>query len=509
MHEFGQNTENSKKEVVAANHIFAFFNGRPAGYYPAVCVATSDGVTSQRLLVRFEDSEKAEKVDIRGAKSLELRIGDIVKVNLPDVPKAPHYVTGFGAKLQSHIDTDGDIGNWDKQMSDIYGHSTVRLKRKLTKVVPKGKIPRTISVPISKIYLDQNLWSRFGERPYSPTSLPKNSYSGVHQTMEQSMQSRITQVSQAPILESEKIGLFSGMAFALSFTGNEKRGKDVEAMLSDNGGVILKDGFDQLFEPSSWALALPTATTEQVQTEGPLILTQRAKEMGFTCLITDQYSRRAKYMQALALNLPCLASQWVYECIEKQEVVEWEPYLLAAGSSIFLDNAVKSRILTPHPPSAANLLDTISVRPKVFANQFMLFVMGRKQAAQQRRAYAFLTCALGAERIYPVQTLQAALDILTQTTELHPKPKGWEAGSSSWDWIYVGDESAARTARASLSKLPSASGFAARNRGRSSKPPEGANRDGMKRAEDNCTNIRILDSEFLCQVLILGRLFER
>ncbi|KAF3479772.1 BRCT domain-containing protein [Arthroderma uncinatum] len=461
IHELDQNLEEANKEVIAANHIFAFFNGRPTGYYPAVCVATSDGVTSQRILVRFEDSDKPEKIDIRGAKTLELKIGDIVKVNLPDVPKVPHYVTGFGTKIQSPIDPDENMSDWDKQMSDIYGHTTVRLKRKLTKIVPKVKIPRSISVPISKIYMDQNLWSRFGERPYSPrSSLLRDSRSAVHQTMEQSMQSRITQASQTPNLEPERTGIFSGMAFALSYSGNEKRGKDVESMLSDNGGVILKDGFDQLFEHSSWALALPTSTAEQVKTEGPLTLTPRAKEMGFTCLITDQYSRRAKYMQALALNLPCLAGQWVYECIEKQKVVEWEPYLLAAGSSIFLDNAVKSRILTSYPPSAAKLFDTISVRPRVFANQFMLFVMGRKQAAQQRKAYAFLTCALGAERVYPVQTLQAALDIISQATDLDPKPKGWENGSSSWDWIYVGDESAAATARGALSKLQSASAVA-------------------------------------------------
>ncbi|KAM5453606.1 radiation sensitive protein rad9 [Microsporum audouinii] len=507
-HKFNKDTKKLNKEIIAANNIFAFFNGRPTGYYPAICVATNDGVASQQLLVNFDDSGVAEKIDIRGAKSLELRIGDIVKVNHPDIPKAPHYIIGFGTKIQTPTVIGADMSNWDKQMSDIYGHTTVRLKRKLTKVVPKGKIPRTISVPISRIYLDQNLWSRFGERPYSPKSLPRDLHPGVHQTMEQSMQVRITQFSQAPVVEPGRIGIFSGMTFALSYSGNEKRGKDVESMLSDNGGVILKDGFDQLFESSSWGLAQHTTKDEQLQTEGPLMLTQRAKEMGFTCLITDQYSRRAKYMQALALNLPCLASQWVYECIEKQEVVEWEPYLLAAGSSIALDNAVKSRILRPYHPSEAKLLDVISARPKVFTNQFMLFVMGRKQAAQQRKAYAFLTRALGAEHVYPVQTLQAALDILSQTKEPHPEPKGWVKGCSRWDWIYVGDESAVTTARTALSKLQSASGPEVRSRRRSSKALEGSNCDNVKTGDD-AKNIKILDNEFLCQVLILGRLFER
>ncbi|KAG5208109.1 BRCT domain-containing protein [Trichophyton interdigitale] len=497
------------ENVIAANHIFAFFNGRPAGYYPAVCLGSSDGVTSQQLLVRFDDSEEVEKIDIRGAKSLELRIGDIVKVNHPDIPKAPHYVIGFGRKLQAPSE-DAEVSTWDKQISDIYGHTTVRLKQKLTKVVPKDKIPHAITVPISKIYLDQNLWSRFGERPYSTESLPKNPQAAVPQAMEQSMHTRGTQAEQTPVVEPGRAGIFSGMTFALSYTGNEKRGKHIESMISENGGTILKNGFDQLFETSSWELILPSAKDEELHTEGPLMLTQRAKEMGFTCLITDQHSRRAKYMQALALNLPCLASQWVFACIKKQEIVEWEPYLLAAGSSIFLDNAVKSRILRPYHPSKSKFLDVFTTRPKVFTDQYMLFVMGRKQVAQQRQAYAFLTCALGAEHVYPVQTLQAALDILSQADELHPKPKGWVHGRSKWDWIYVGDESAATAARTALSKLPSTiSKPPARGRARSVKPFQGQGGNDGKRISGSVENIKVLDNEFLCQILILGRLFER
>ncbi|EGD87972.1 hypothetical protein H112_04446 [Trichophyton rubrum D6] len=497
------------ENVIAANHIFAFFNGRPAGYYPAVCLGSSDGVTSQQLLVRFDDSEEVEKIDIRGAKSLELRIGDIVKVNHPDIPRAPHYVIGFGRKPQSPSE-GAEVSGWDRQMCDIYGHTTVRLKRKLTKMVPKGKIPQAITVPISKIYLDQNLWSRFGERPYSTESLPKNPQAAVPQAMEQSMHTRGTQAEQTPVVEPGRAGIFSGMTFALSYTGNEKRGKHIESMLSENGGTILKNGFDQLFETSSWELILPTAKDEELHTEGPLMLTQRAKEMGFTCLITDQHSRRAKYMQALALNLPCLASQWVFACIEKQEIVEWEPYLLAAGSSIFLDNAVKSRILRPYHPSESKFLDVFTNRPKVFTDQYMLFVMGRKQVAQQRQAYAFLTCALGAEHVYPVQTLQAALDILSQADELHPKPKGWVHGRSKWDWIYVGDESAATAARSALSKLPSTIlKPPSRGRARSVKPFRGQDGNNGKRTNGSVINIKVLDNEFLCQILILGRLFER
>ncbi|EFR00882.1 BRCT domain-containing protein [Nannizzia gypsea CBS 118893] len=506
--ELNKDTEKPNEEIVSANHIFAFFNGRPAGYYPAICVGTSDGVTKQQLLVHFDDSEAVEKIDIRGAKSLELRIGDIVKVNHPDVPKVPHYVTGFGKRLQSPTE-DADLNTWDRQISDVYGNTTVRLKRKLTKVVPRGKIPRAITMPISKLYLDQNLWSRFGERPYSIDSLPKV-LQVVPQAMEQSMHNRATQVEQTPVVEPGRAGIFSGMTFALSYTGNEKRGKDVESMLSDNGGIILKNGFDQLFESFSWELVLPTAKDEKLQTEGSLMLTQRAKETGFTCLITDQHSRRAKYMQALALNLPCLAGQWVYACIEKQEIVEWEPYLLAAGSSIFLDNAVKSRILRPYLPSESKFLDVIATRPKVFSDQYMLFVMGRKQVAQQRQAYAFLTCALGAEHVYPVQTFQAALDILSQATELHPEPSGWVKGRSKWDWIYVGEESAATTARIALSKLSSTvSKPPTRGRARSVKPLQGQDSDGGKRKGESFQNIKILDNEFLCQILILGRLFER
>ena len=46
-----------------------------------------------------------------------------------------------------------------------------------------------------------------------------------------------------------------------------------------------------------------------------------ARNMGFTALIADCASRRAKYMQALALDLPCVHFRWVADCVKEKRVL--------------------------------------------------------------------------------------------------------------------------------------------------------------------------------------------
>lgn len=503
-------TERSKDQIVAANHVFAFFNGRPHGYYPANCVGPSGISSESRYKVYFEDSD--DPVEVDGVKSLDLRVNDLVKVNLPKVPKVPHIVIGFKNRLIPRKDSDGETSRLDKISTDIYGYTTVVIQRKLNDVLPKGQLPRSFSVPISSVYLDKSLWSRLGDRSYKFDSNSIRPASMVPSAMELSMMSRTQRTSY---VSHENSGIFSGMAFAISYSGNEKKGSGVKALLSKNGARVLESGFDELFDSSSWSLSAAVTgrnnTPQQNSDAQPLQLTAKGSQIGFVCLITDQHSRRAKYMQALALNLPCLAGQWVHDCVAKQEVIDWEPYLLPAGMSVFLGGAVKSRMLTLYPATNARITDVVSGRPKLLTGQSILFVTGRGEVAQQRKAYAFLTSSLCPKMVHPVQTLQAAVD--TCARDLTKIDQSDSQSQKLWDWIYVGDESAAITTRKLLLKVSdSLKQPSGRKRGRQGKAREqsaGISGQDTGSIVINGHTIRILDNEFLCQILILGKLFDR
>lgn len=215
-----------------------------------------------------------------------------------------------------------------------------------------------------------------------------------------------------------KTGLFANMAFAISYV-TEKRQEEREEitqLVVENGGRVLEEGFDALFEPCKGE-----AVTE-------LRLSAKSKNLGFTALISDEHSRKPKYMQALALGLPCISGRWVSACISKGRLVEWSPYLLCAGMSSVL-GAVKSRVLSPYSAASARLEDVIASREQLLGDKSILFVTGKgKTESEKRKTFTFLTRALGPARFIRVGDLQQA------------RKKLYEAevdGEPAFDALYV------------------------------------------------------------------------
>ncbi|OAX81423.1 hypothetical protein ACJ72_04237 [Emergomyces africanus] len=436
-----------------ANKVFAFFNGRPQGYFPATCVGISQSANAIRYLVRFEDSIKPDEVNVDAVKRLELRINDVVKVDLLQVPKIPHTVVGFRKPNKAAAMNHGEETPFST-ITDVYGHHAVILR-------PKGsngsfRNEPDITVPISNIYLDRILWSRLENRQYSYSPHQLNtSVSGLHTPLDHRPSSALSD-SRTPQRVPSGSGLFFGMAFAVSYKDDEDKRIRIEELITQNGGRILKAGFTELFnQPFSNA---PPASFEKNSfmtaaadnNDGLLSLLPTAENTGFVCLLTDEHTRRVKYMQALALNIPCLAGRWIYDCIAKDQIVDWESYLLPAGESAFLNGAIRSRAIAPNPAPTARLPDTIAARPKLLAGQSVLLVMDRGKIAEQRKPYSFLTCALGPSRIARVQDINAAIKMLIPHER--ESPASTSDSDLGWDWIYVGDEKAAAAARAQLIK---------------------------------------------------------
>ncbi|KAJ5958776.1 uncharacterized protein N7479_005926 [Penicillium vulpinum] len=489
----------SENTLVAPSQVLAVWMGQKRAYYPATCFGTPLGVSQTKYSVKFEDSLPIE-VPKGAVKRFELRVGDAVKIEMDNVPKVTHVVRGLGDKLtRAELTKAADDGLYP--ITDIYGHTTVIVGPKQRKSLPNGGMgtsENTIKVPIARVYLDTILWNQLKDRAFTYRPPPAQQESMVHTPSER---------SSAPASPSSRLsrsihqdsGIFAGMAFAVSYKEDEVSKNRVTRLIIDNGGTVLHDGFTELFEASSIVPvdtpAKGGAKEADLNNKG-LRLTALADDVGFACLIADTHSRREKYMQALALNLPCLAGRWVEDCIAQGRVLDWDIYLLPAGDSMYLNGATKSRFMAPNPPSTARLAKTISARTKLLAGQSVLLVMGRGKAEEKRKAYIFLTYALGASRVERVPDIGTARALIDSQSD---------AGlPANWDWIYVddADQAAAKSMLTPKPKTQRIHLFHGKKRKNSvsSSTPTPPN-------EMHCT-ARVVGNEFVCQSLILGRLFE-
>jgi hypothetical protein len=291
--------------------------------------------------------------------------------------------------------------------------------------------------------------------------------------------SRVTTAVAKGKKAAQGVGLFGGMAFAVSYVKHEDKDIVIKA-ISDNGGQILADGFDCLFE-----VGTGSSTSEEAQ----LFATPAAKSVGFVALIADDHSRKTKYMQALALGLPCLSGRWVSACVAKGLLVDWPPYLLCAGSSSFLNNAHLSRTLEPYPVAEATLESTFAARCKMLEGKSILLVMGKGRADDKRKTFMFLTRALGPDR------LGQAVD----STDARKKLLEAEAEGRDWDLLYVDSKEQAAQTAVFAASLASSGGSRKRKRG-----PTAADDSPAPPPK----KIRVITDEVVVQSLIFGQLIE-
>lgn len=306
--------------------------------------------------------------------------------------------------------------------------------------------------------------------------------------------------------------LFANMAFAISYKGDSAQDKAdrtaVTRLITTHGGRLL-DGFNELFTDAPTSL-LTTPCTTSISTKPPtlphrqigeLALASTARDLGFVAFIGDHYTRKSKFVQALALGLPCLSGRWVTACVSRGRIVPFLPFLLAAGESAYLGGAVRSRLLAPYDPSTARFEETFARREKLLGGKKVIFLMGRGKAEERKRAYLFLTRALGAGEVRRVASVKEAREVV-------------EAGGR-WDLVYVDDDKKVAGAEAEILGAETK-----RKEGEKTKGKEKAGK--RKRSEETTTGsedrdvedgverkrVRIVGDEFVVQSLILGCLMD-
>jgi len=214
-----------------------------------------------------------------------------------------------------------------------------------------------------------------------------------------------------------------------------------------------------------------------------LIVSPAASKIGFVALIADEHSRRVKYMQALALGLPSISGRWISACILREEIVDWAPYLLCAGRSSFLGNAIRSRTLQPYSAAEASFPETFANRVQFLDGKSILAVIGKGSTAEKRQHYLFLMRVLGPSRLKQVSDLKQARKSLLEST-----------AEQSWDSVYVGDNE--KYAEEVIFGQPSIASTGSKKRKKSS------TQTPLEAAPER---VRIINDEILIQSLILGQ----
>ena len=510
-----------------SKQVFALFKGSFNNFYPATWISTSPDGRNYR--VRFEDGNVTE-LDTKHVRKFELRPGDVVKVDVTEMRSKTWVVGRLGGPTRTI-----DHG---KEGSDADGYNTVHVQSKASRTSQATPATHeanegTIEVSIDSIYLTHTMWVRFADREFVPPVLsagvftrPSTPSLGMQTPNADSPASRSrraviptakalgvrpTTLRDESVLSSTPLaaqGLFSGMAFAISYGSHEAEKAEVTRMITRNGGMILDNGFDELFvpptlaDPSSPSKKSGPAAALDSSEEAELQLEPECKSIGFVALIADKHSRRAKYVQALALGLPTLSGKWLTDSLDGSKnttlstpdatPLPWSKYLLPAGESAYLGGATRSRTMAIYPPGNAKLAETIESRDILLNGEGVLIVVPKRSKAvwERRKAYAFLTLALGACGVKRVSDLDEA--------------KAYVDGEDSkWKWVYV-EGSVADASKVLFAK----SGDGGKKRKRDGTVSAPMTKVDAKATWAGDGKVRIVNDEFVIQSLILGALVD-
>ncbi|KAF6218778.1 hypothetical protein HO133_005321 [Letharia lupina] len=490
------------RAVTAPNRVFAHFNGSNPAYYPATCLETIGG-DEPRYRVRFEDGT-IDVIGGYGIKRLELLPGDVVKVDLPGARKMNYVVEGVHNQHISAVTRGPATPSRRGRLAptkdsafpetDVYGNATVLMSPKQRLSIDGEQAESSpIAVPLTLVYLTQTMWTAIKDRQYTHLSNKPHISTGLQTPSERpstpsTPSSRTRRVKASSLVQARSTaignnssdGIFRNMAFAITNIDRADEHERIKNHVTSNGGNILSTGLDELFHipalPRTTSPADPNADTS-------FHLTPAAKDLGFTCLIADKHCRTAKFIQALSLGIPCLSTRWITNCVAKQRILPWAPYLLPSGESSFLGGAVRSRVLHPFDAETATLSDIVENRPRMLNDASVLLIM-EKSHEKSMQQHPLITHALGASKVSRAISDASAAKAVADAQAL----------GEPWDWVFSYNKELEIE-----EKLFGGNGTGKkRKRGRDSEhgPP------GKK------GKTRVVGNEFVIQSLILGMLIE-
>lgn len=373
---------------------------------------------------------------------LDLRIGDIVQVNL----MSGEYVVS------------GMLSESDKsEFTCVRGFDTVILAKRGRHNVAQGK---EFSVPLIEICMEISHWATHQLRFQllaDGVDLVQESYAVVQNVL-RSLSVDSEDEGQAKRAESLKLSprklvadsgkppisnIFSGVFFFATSMEAAKK-EQLAELITTNGGLFIDGEIEQLI-------------ARRTDANGKLTL-ELTKFSGFKfgALISDGFSRSAKYLQALALGWPILAECFVEQVIADSLMLQsWHTFLLPAGQSRhtgiksndvfdFRVNHGKKKDMSEQLSNNAHLLKGHTI-----------LILDTKQDSKTLYVCEFIFHAFGAKRAKYITSVGAINDYLKDSHESvfvydngakdyfkshnkrtrRTKPKANRVGVIDWEWV--------------------------------------------------------------------------
>ncbi|KAF2220688.1 hypothetical protein BDZ85DRAFT_321449 [Elsinoe ampelina] len=506
------------------NRVLAFFKGSYNAFYPATFLAVVGSGDKAMYQVRFDEGTEAT-LERHQVAAFDLRLDDAIKLDIDGKRQHTYVICGFEAPTEQ---TQQEL-----LLVDVNGHAYVQLKIKSTTSgrkslpTPATTMDEVLSVPTMSIKVTPTMWPKFNTRTFTPPATASNSRLSTPgpaistPATPSSRSRRLTMNSghipiglPTPISHPVTSSVFSNMAFAISYTSSSASDAARDhtiTQLTSSGGLILHSGLHELFD-------ITLTTSSDPLSEPALRLKPRYAHLKFVALIADTHSRTQKYIQSLSLSIPTLHHRWISDSLLAGHPLDWGRYLLPAGESSFL-GTVRSRTLVPYPPATASLAQQLQRRDRLLNGGGGVLLLADddkgkgKKKADRREVYAFLSLALGAERVRLVDSIEEARACL----DVSPGPDGREAGCGQWKWKWLHTcpervESVAASMAGQKGRLEEvrARGAAA---GRKRKRGGGGGRGEEEGGEGRMSvllegGVRVVGDEFVIQSLILGALVE-
>lgn len=368
--------------------------------------------------IKYDNSVLHECL-LENVRPLDLRIGDVVKVQ----------IRGLKTRRLTIASLTRITKSTDAEYTDIHGHTSFEGRRQDTNTIDQYSIyqielPRNLMKPFSGRQFSAR-WREYLR--YSPTpshkqrrghSSPMLQCLGLDRCVSPSIEGSATDPG------TEADGIFSGIAFSVTIHANNASSrKRIEKRIRSNGGLLLESGPEELFEDSAFSDDYDI---------GPLKLKPSALDLTATVVIADGHSRRAKYLQALSLQIPCLHYTFIDACLAKKKVLDYRPYLLASGEGKLDDMSVLLSMSCSHVPSLTHshgVSHIVATRRKPLLDKNIIFVVGADETTREKRAiHLFLAWAMGCNDRTECGTLEEAHRLMTRPVD-----------DKRWDLISVHD----------------------------------------------------------------------
>ena len=502
-----QRTACSGHANLVRNRVLAHFNGKVSAYYPATCTQIIRGEET-RYQIHFDDGSD-DIVNAYGVKNLEFKPGDLVKVDAKEYRKYSYIVEAVHNQEPSSLFCEGrgvspresqEQQSGRSKSTDVFGNTSVTVLLKSTGSEVAMEHLKKLVVPIDRIYVTPSMWGSYKDRTFTFTNLdapkpvkphtPSVVASDVTTPTSRSVRTKaVGVVPSRPIssLQATRSPIFRDIVFAITNVSSEEARKITRVGIQSHGGTIIESRFDDLFHvPQPYLLKAEGLKKDVLKSEKEpepaseshsLKLRPEATNIRFACVVADRHCRMPKYIQALALGVPCLSRRWISDSVAEQQLLPWTPYLLAAGESAYLYDAVISRSLQSFSSHDASLAMLIDGRPRLLQGQNLLLIMSKREEETMKHM-PLISHALGANKVLRVNSAEEAIRVLIEARR----------GRTTWHWVYSHQDSER------VKKLFSGKASSNSKRGRFHRELGAVP--------------RVVGNEFIIQSLIAGRLVD-